>query len=290
MLRVRRLIRRIVPFSLRWRLRLVRRRLSDDMRRTRFARTRQDARAFPVLICRYERPLICYPGQEHRFAGKQHNCTLVLRACDDLVIEPNETFSFWDCIGRPTQKRGFLPAAALKDGRLVEDIGGAVCLASTLLYNVGLLSGMAIVERRCHSVDSYGAARYFELGRDAAVEYAYLDLRLRNDFASPLLLRSRIEDDAVIAEIWSDRALGISVEIVVGVAVITPPTTVVVRDASLGRDDVVVADAGATGVRVHTSRMVRSPNGPERFDDLGISIHHSWPRRERRGAESSVRL
>ncbi len=58
---------------------------------------------------------------------------------------------------------------------------------------------MKIVERHCHSVDSYGDARYFELGRDAAVEYAYLDLRFRNDFPQPLLIRSRVEAESVVA-------------------------------------------------------------------------------------------
>ncbi len=208
-----------------------------------------DASAFRYRVCGYARPLISYPGQEHRFVAKRHNVELALVRVNGVIIAPGETFSFWSSVGRTTLSAGYAPAAALRDGVLVEDIGGAICLASTLLYNIGLLAGMAIDERWCHSVDSYGDARYFELGRDAAVEYAYRDLRMRNVLDVPLLLRASVDDDEVRAEACSAHAIDFSVNIVV--------TTPVYREGMM---------------LVQTTRNVTRGDGVE-VDDLGASVY-----------------
>jgi len=199
--------------------------------------------------------LICYAGQELRFAAKKHNVELALSRIDALVVEPGETLSFWRAVGRPTARAGYARAAALKDGVLVEDIGGAICLVSTLLYNIGLLSGMAIDERWCHSVDSYGDARYFELGRDAAVEYAYRDLRLRNVLRVPIRLSASVEDDAVHAEAWSQRVLDLRADVSVSAPACERRVMSVrtVRTVSL-HGAVCVDDLGASTYRVAHDR------------------------------------
>lgn len=207
-----------------------------------------DPTSFTFPLCRYERPLICYPGQEASFAGKHHNVQLALASIDRLAIAPGETFSFWSCVGRPTKRCGYQPAAALKHEVLTEDIGGAICLVSTLLYNTGLLSGATLLERWCHSVDSYSDRRYFELGRDAAVEYAYRDLRFRNELSVPIMLRAILEDSRVVAEAWSPEPLPLSVEICVE------------------------AFGSQGSVRASTHRTVVL-DGRRREEDLGWSVH-----------------
>jgi hypothetical protein len=107
-------------------------------------------------------------------------------------------FSFWHVAHRPTRGRGFLEAAALKDGNLDQDIGGATCLLSTVVFNALLLAGFEIVERRCHSVDSYGERRYFELGRDATIEYGYIDLRMRNVSGRKIRVSAEVTDTLVM--------------------------------------------------------------------------------------------
>lgn len=204
-----------MPFALKWRLRQALRQLRDRRARVTFARRRDDSSLYQHEVGAYTRPLICYPGQERTFAGKRRNIELAVQAVDRLIIAPGETFSFWRCVGRPTQLAGYRQAAALKNGVLTEDVGGALCLVSTLLYNVALLGGMEIAERRCHSVDSYGPSRYFELGRDAAVEYAYIDLRWRNPSSAPLQLCARIEGVEVVAELRSSTEIAMRVQIAV---------------------------------------------------------------------------
>lgn len=203
-----------IPIAIRWRLRLALRRVADLTSGVRFAGP-SPGRGCLIQVARYELPLRCYAGQEHRFAGKRGNLELAFGALDGIVVRPGEVLSFWQSVGRPTRAAGYAVAAAIKGGLLVEDVGGAICLASTVIYNAGLLSGLTVVERYCHSVDSYGEDRYFELGRDAAVEFPYRDLRLRNDLGAALLLRTSVSDGAVRAEVWSHAERGITVEIVV---------------------------------------------------------------------------
>lgn len=223
--------------------------MTDGLSGVRFASAMADPAAFPHLLCRYARPLICYPGQEAVFEAKRGNCELALRACDRACIAAGETFSFWRWVGRPTSNAGYRQAAALKDGNLTLDIGGAICLVSTVLYNVALLGCQRIRERSCHSVDSYGDARYFELGRDAAVEYAYRDLRFRNDLASAVLLRGRIVDGSVIAELWTAEP----VDLVVSLESSTP-------------------EYHRGHLRVRTLRKA-TIGGVQSTEDLGWSVH-----------------
>ncbi len=204
-------------------------------------------RDFPSVVSTYDRAIACFPGQELRFPDKLENIARSLAAVDGVVIAPGETFSFWRVVGRPTEAAGYRRAAALKSGVLTEDIGGSICLSSTLLYNVALLAGAAIIERRCHSVDSYGDARYFELGRDAAVEHPYIDLRFRNALSRDALLHAVVVDRRAHAELRTRDATPIDVQIEVSAPHQTPE-----------------------GFRFHTSRTVTLAGAAAR-DDLGWS-------------------
>lgn len=209
---MRRAARRALPSAVRWRLRNAVRTLGDTRAGIRFATHREPSpRAFE--LARYERPLRCYAGQERDFEAKRRNIALALDAVDGTIVEPGATFSFWQCVGRPSAARGYAPAAALKDGVLTKDVGGALCLASTLLFNIGLLAGMSITERRSHSVDTYGEDRYFELGRDAAVEFAYTDLRFRNDLPCAIRFAATTGVRRALAVATSQQPLGLDVRI-----------------------------------------------------------------------------
>ncbi len=155
----RQLARRLLPYELRLRVRLVRRAWHDRRQHTIFAATHGDPEQFPHTVCSYERRFIDYPGQEAFALAKRRNQARLARDLHAIVINPGETFSVWRLAGRPTRRAGYLPAAALKAGVLTSETGGAVCLLSTVLYNVALLGALEITERYCHSVDTYGERR-----------------------------------------------------------------------------------------------------------------------------------
>ena len=154
----------------------------------------------------YRLPLEIYPGQEHLADGKRHNQRLMAESLDGARVEPGEVLSLWRRSGRPSTARGYLDGAAIVGGQLMTEAGGATCLLSTVLYNAGLLAALEIVERHAHSVDLYGEARYFELGRDATIDYGVLDLRFRNPHAWPVLLEISSDDAEVHAVFRAPRS------------------------------------------------------------------------------------
>jgi vancomycin resistance protein VanW len=221
----------------------------------RFASRRSTPKAYPFEWSRYELPFIDYPGQEQLAVAKRANQSRLASFLDGVVIEPGEVFSVWNLAPAPNERHGYARAAALRDGVLTTEVGGAICLLSTVLYNAALLSGMEIVERHCHSVDSYGERRYFEIGRDAAIEYGYLDLRFLNPFQDTLQLRVEVTQAQVRAGIYG------AVECPVRVSFdITEPESLLPRPGDRDR------------YRVRTVRTVHIDEG-DFTDDLGWSVY-----------------
>lgn len=123
-------------------------------------------------------------------ANRQRNLELAVSRLQGLHLGPGQVFSFWRSVPAPTLANGFLAGPAFSRGKVIQDVGGGLCLVSTNLYNTFLQAGLEILERHNHSIDPYGEARFFPLGRDAMVYYGYKDLVVRNgrDFAFSLRL------------------------------------------------------------------------------------------------------
>ena len=253
-------VRKLVPAEARLRAAVARRHLRDWRARVRFADNRGEADAFPYCIADYERDFIDYPGQQHLGQAKRQNQRVLARALSGVVIGPGEVFSLWRLAGRPDARAGYAAAAALKNRQLTWEVGGAICLMSTTLYNTALLGAMEIVERRAHSVDSYGERRYFELGRDAAIEYGYIDLRFQNLHAYPVRLAVWVDEERVSVRLEATERPQFTVALCVSEPEYTGQPA-----------------GGLRGVKTQTTRIVRFTDGSERIDDLGWSVHHSVP-------------
>jgi vancomycin resistance protein YoaR len=106
-------------------------------------------------------------------------------------------------------------------------------------------------------VDTYGEARYFELGRDAAVEYAYRDLRAINDRSAPIMLSAQLDGDVAIVE----ACAAVEQDVIVDLAV-EPAAGTSDGDAfavSTRRTIVVDGVATAEDVGLSVYRRPRSP-------------------------------
>lgn len=270
-MQIRRAARRYLPFWLRLRFALIRRALRD--RGVTFATTRAPAVGFPHLVCRYERPFIDYPGQEAVSVAKRANQRILASHLSGVVIATGEVFSVWELAPRPTTREGYREAAALKSGVLTTDVGGAICLLSTVLYNVGLLGAMRIVERHCHSRDNYGEARYFELGRDAAIEFGYRDLRFQNPHPFPVKLAIEVAERAVVAELFAPQPAGFEVQLSVGPPEILELPKLVLENPEVSPGTEAILAPALPGLRVHTLRRVHFDDGRRQQDDLGWSVH-----------------
>jgi vancomycin resistance protein VanW len=141
------------------------------------------------------------PGNPSNNDSRLQNIRLATQRINNLVLAPQQIFSFWHRIPFPSLKNGFREGPAFMNGEITKDVGGGLCLVSTNLFNTFLLGGCQIIERHNHSIDPYGERRFFPLGRDATVFYGYKDLMVRNSQA--ITLQLCIEVDGKQGEVQS---------------------------------------------------------------------------------------
>ena len=115
-------------------------------------------------------------------------------------MEPGQIFSFWQLVGEPSARRGYLDGRTLKNGRVEADPGGGLCQLSGILYLLALRGGLEMLERHAHSVDLYsGSTRFAPLGSDATVFWGYMDLRFLNSTDAPIAFRFEILEEKMTA-------------------------------------------------------------------------------------------
>jgi vancomycin resistance protein VanW len=195
---VRRLLRRRIPEPVRLRIALSRRRLRDAVsgRSRLIVRT---AAPFDDLTGWIEVASIAQPiRQSAHWEGKLANLRLAAGRLNRAVIAPGRIFSFWALTGAPVAANGFQVGRSIRDDVLGADVGGGLCQLSGLVYELGLRSGMDVVERHPHTQDLYTeATRFTPLGLDATIVWGHKDLRLRNGLRYPIAFEFVVEADRV---------------------------------------------------------------------------------------------
>lgn len=147
--------------------------------------------------------------------NRNNNISLAMNALDGLVIFPGEEFSFNKTTGNRTKERGYMPAGAYRDGKLVEEPGGGVCQVSSTLYNALIFSGIQTTERNPHSYEP----SYVTPGEDAMVSY--------DGYSGPDLRFVNTQDTSVaIRAVFQDKKLTISI---IGVPILEDGITVSMR-------------------------------------------------------------
>ena len=109
---------------------------------------------------------------------RQNNISITCQALNTKEIQPGETFSFCDTVGKSTPAKGYQEADIYVEGEKKQGFGGGNCQVSTTLYNAVLkIPELEIVERHQHS----GHVPYVEEGKDAAVAYGSYDFKFKNN-------------------------------------------------------------------------------------------------------------
>lgn len=121
-----------------------------------------------------------------------------------LVIQPNQVFSLWEIIGKPTAKKGYVNGMLLSNGAVVEGMGGGLCQLSNFLYWIFLHAPIETVERYHHSMDVFpDSGRVLPFGSGATVLYNFVDLKVRNVSHVPLQLKLWVTDEHLKGQILS---------------------------------------------------------------------------------------
>lgn len=109
---------------------------------------------------------------------RQNNISITCRTLSAKEVQPGETFSFCETVGKATHAKGYEEADIYVDGKKEQGLGGGNCQVSTTLYNAVLqVPELEVIERHEHS----GHVPYIEEGKDAAVSYGAYDFKFKNN-------------------------------------------------------------------------------------------------------------
>ena len=137
--------------------------------------------------------MICNKDQ-HR----QNNITIACQTLSTKEIQPGETFSFCDTVGKATHAKGYEEADIYVDGKKEQGLGGGMCQVSTTLYNAVLqVPELEVVERHQHS----GHVPYIQSGNDAAISYGTYDLKFKNNTSNVIKIVMENTPDNITAKI-----------------------------------------------------------------------------------------
>lgn len=184
-----------------------------------------------------------------RTRNQRHNALLSAQFLDGAVIKPGETLSFNKAVGSWSRDVGYRKAPVSYNGQLVPSWGGGVCQTSTTLYNAALLAGLEIVERNPHRF----ATGYCPPGRDAAVAFSGIDLKLKNPFSFPVRIQAKVEHSSLIVSLFGLGTSKSRPRVLTEIRDMSSPTTFVAnRGLTGGR----VRNTGKAGYEVATYRVV----------------------------------
>ncbi|WP_250031188.1 VanW family protein [Paractinoplanes maris] len=131
-------------------------------------------------------------------APRVTNIHRIAELIDGTVVPAGKTFSLNDAAGERTRAQGFVPAPAIVDGELEDQLGGGVSQFSTTLFNAAWFAGLDIEKHQPHSLY---ISRY-PPGREATLDWRAIDQVIHNDTSAPLVIRTRTTDTSVTVGIY----------------------------------------------------------------------------------------
>lgn len=136
--------------------------------------------------------------------NKKKNLELAIKKLNNTIIYPNEVFSFWNLVGKPTEKKGYLEGLILSQGKIDKGIGGGLCQIGNLLFWIFAHSPLEITERHRHSFDVFpDVNRKVPFGAGATLSYNYIDFRVKNSTENTFKIKLWIENDYLFGELFS---------------------------------------------------------------------------------------
>jgi len=134
--------------------------------------------------------------------NKRTNLRLAVEKLNNTVIAPQQTFSVWRLVGRPTKHKGYLDGLILNQGKTEKDTGGGLCQLGNLLFWIFAHSPLTIIERYRHGFDVFpDVNRDIPFGAGATLSYNYIDLQAKNQTDNTFQIRLWLDDKYLNGEL-----------------------------------------------------------------------------------------
>jgi vancomycin resistance protein YoaR len=187
-----------------------------------------------------------------RAADRTFNLQLAASKLDGTVLMPGGELDFNAVVGPRDEASGYRVATLSADGEPIDGIGAGVCQISGTLHAAALFAGLDVIERHPHTRPT----SYIKLGFDAAVAHPSINLRLRNPYDFPVVLRETVAAGRVRAEIRGARRPH-TITVLRRIDAATPFEELERPDATLPRGERVLAQRGVPGIDLHRYRIRR---------------------------------
>lgn len=131
--------------------------------------------------------------------NRVRNITIGAAKYNNVIIQPNEEFSFDKTLGPVDASAGYLPELVIVNNETVPQYGGGLCQVSTTVFQAAVKAGLDITERSPHAyvVEYYGTP-----GFDATIYPPQPDLRFINNTASPIVMQTYIKGNTLTVELF----------------------------------------------------------------------------------------
>lgn len=129
------------------------------------------------------------------------NIQTIADAVRGYYMLPGETLSLNDYVGPRTREKGYLPAGAIRNGRMTDEVGGGISQFVTTLFNAAFFGGLDLDEYQSHSI-------YFSrypFGREATMSIPGPDLVLTNPTDHPILIWPTYDSTSITVTLYSTK-------------------------------------------------------------------------------------
>ena len=141
-------------------------------------------------------------------ASRATNVELAASKINGIVLNPGESFSYNDTVGKRTEAAGFKAAGAYANGKVVNEVGGGICQVSSTLYCAVLYANLNVTARTCH----YFPVSYLPAGLDATVSWGGPEFKFENNRDFPIKIVTKCSNRTLTVEIWGTDIDGTHVE------------------------------------------------------------------------------
>ncbi len=204
-----------------------------------------------------------------------HNVKLGLSKFHNRVILPDEILSAVDHVMPVTNEAGYKDELAIFGGGGLKKVpGGGLCQVSTTLFRAFFNGGFQTVERFPHSLYVHYYTAYQD-GLDATIYPGYgewdgKDLRVKNDFSSPILVQTYTNDDTLDAVVQIYGTADGRTVAVAGPKYLanTWIGTDYIEDPNLAPGQEIVEASGSYGKLIYWERQITYADGKTIDEDL----------------------
>nr|WP_318660561.1 VanW family protein [uncultured Treponema sp.] len=138
--------------------------------------------------------------------NKIQNIKIAVSKINGLLINPGQTFSFWELVGKPSKKKDYIKGLVIKKNKFESDYGGGLCQLANLIHYLVLNSPLTVTELHHHSDALFpDDQRRVPFGTGTSICYNMLDYRFKNTTNQVIQLLVWVEDKDLCGELRSEK-------------------------------------------------------------------------------------